>query len=89
MKFASLGSGSEGNALLISAGSGNETGCGPTTVMLDCGFGLRETERRLQRLGQEPSSLAGILVTHEHSDHVGGVFKLARRYQLPDRKSVV
>ena len=83
MKFASLGSGSEGNALLISAGSGNETGCGPTTVMLDCGFGLRETERRLQRLGQEPASLAGILVTHEHSDHVGGVFKLARRYQLP------
>lgn len=83
MKFASLGSGSEGNALLISAASGNERGPSSTTVMLDCGFGLRETEHRLQRLGQEPASLAGILVTHEHSDHVGGVFKLARRYQLP------
>lgn len=83
MKFASLGSGSEGNALLISAAPGGEPGSNATTVMLDCGFGLRETERRLQRLGQEPASLAGILVTHEHSDHVGGVFKLARRYQLP------
>lgn len=51
--------------------------------MLDCGFALRETERRLQRLAVDPASLSGILVTHEHSDHVGGVFKLARRYQLP------
>lgn len=77
MRFASLGSGSEGNALLISSSSGN------TTIMLDCGFGLKETERRLQRLQCDPSSLAGILVTHEHSDHVGGVFKLARRYAIP------
>lgn len=83
MKFASLGSGSEGNALLISAASDSQDSPDSTTIMLDCGFGLRETERRLQRLGQEPGSLAGILVTHEHSDHVGGVFKLARRYQLP------
>ena len=78
VKFASLGSGSEGNGLLISSGSTNST-----TVLLDCGFALRETERRLQRLAIAPASLAGILVTHEHHDHVGGVFKLARRYGLP------
>lgn len=77
MKFASLGSGSEGNSLLISSRSL------ATTVMLDCGFGLKETERRLQRLQMEPNALSGILVTHEHQDHVGGVFKLARRYGLP------
>lgn len=79
MKFASLGSGSEGNALLISTQSGTTR----TTVMLDCGFGIRETERRLERLQLLPADLAGIIVTHEHQDHVGGVFKFARRHRLP------
>lgn len=79
MKFASLGSGSEGNALLISGRSG--AAC--TNVMLDCGFGIRETERRLARLDVLPGELNGIVVTHEHSDHVGGVFKFARRHRVP------
>ncbi|HJV82135.1 MBL fold metallo-hydrolase [Noviherbaspirillum sp.] len=79
MKFASLGSGSEGNALLISATSGLTR----TTVMLDCGFAIKETERRLQKLDMLPADLAGIVVTHEHQDHVGGVFKFARRHRLP------
>jgi phosphoribosyl 1,2-cyclic phosphodiesterase len=79
MKFASLGSGSEGNALLISANSGTTS----TTVMLDCGFGLREVERRLSRLRIAPDEISAIVVTHEHQDHVGGVFKLARRYRIP------
>lgn len=51
--------------------------------MLDCGFGLRETVARLQRLERRPSDLTGILVTHEHGDHIGGVFRLARKYTLP------
>jgi phosphoribosyl 1,2-cyclic phosphodiesterase len=79
LKFASLGSGSEGNSLLISAASGATR----TTVMLDCGFAIRETERRLQRLGVRPDDLNGIVVTHEHQDHVGGVFKFARRHRIP------
>jgi phosphoribosyl 1,2-cyclic phosphodiesterase len=79
LKFASLGSGSEGNALLISASFGMMQ----TTVMLDCGFGVRETERRLARLGVHPQNLNGIVVTHEHQDHVGGVFKFARKYRIP------
>jgi len=79
MRFASLGSGSEGNALLISAASGTTA----THLMLDCGFVTREVERRIARFDIDPASLAGILVTHEHSDHVGGVFRLARRYRLP------
>jgi len=51
--------------------------------MLDCGFAIRETERRLQRAGLAPTELAGIVVTHEHQDHVGGVFKFARRHRVP------
>ncbi len=79
MKFASLGSGSEGNALLISTRSGLTC----TTVMLDCGFAVRETERRLARLQLTPADISGIVVTHEHQDHVGGVFKFARRHRVP------
>lgn len=51
--------------------------------MLDCGFAIRETERRLARLGMAAADLAAILVTHEHQDHVGGVFKFARRHGVP------
>lgn len=51
--------------------------------MLDCGFAVRETERRLQRLGMAPTDIHAIVVTHEHQDHVGGVFKFARRHKIP------
>ncbi len=79
MRFASLGSGSEGNSLLISAGVDSRS----SLVMLDCGFGLKEAVRRLARLDVMPQQLSGVVVTHEHSDHIGGVFKLARHYSLP------
>lgn len=75
IRFASLGSGSAGNALLVESGA--------TCLMIDCGFGLRETVSRLQRAGRQPADLTGILVTHEHGDHLGGVFRLARKYALP------
>jgi len=75
IRFASLGSGSKGNATLVAAGD--------TTVMVDCGFPRREVEARLGRLGVGPEDLDAILVTHEHSDHAAGVAALARAYQLP------
>jgi phosphoribosyl 1,2-cyclic phosphodiesterase len=74
MRFASLGSGSGGNSLIIEADG--------TRLMLDCGMPIRETERRLERLGLKPSDLAGIVVTHEHSDHIDGVLPFARRHKL-------
>jgi phosphoribosyl 1,2-cyclic phosphodiesterase len=75
MRFASLGSGSRGNATLVEAGT--------TLVLIDCGFSCRETERRLARLGRSPAELSALLVTHEHGDHVRGIPLLARKYDLP------
>ena len=75
MKFASLGSGSEGNALLIAAGR--------TRVLMDCGFSLQDTLVRLERLNVTAEELDGIIVTHEHGDHIRGVARLARKFGLP------
>jgi len=75
LKFASLGSGSKGNGTLVEGG-----GC---CLLIDCGFSVRETERRLLRLGRQGQDLSAILVTHEHSDHLRGVLPLARKYSLP------
>lgn len=79
MRFASLGSGSEGNALVVEASSGTTT----TRVLLDCGFSAKEVERRLGRLNLAIDDLDAILITHEHSDHVGSALTLARRASLP------
>ncbi|MBF5039533.1 MBL fold metallo-hydrolase [Methylophilus sp. 13] len=75
MRFASLGSGSAGNATLVEAGE--------TRLLLDCGFSVKDTVQRLARLQLAPEQLTGILVTHEHDDHARGAFKLAARYQIP------
>ncbi len=75
MRFASLGSGSKGNATLVEAGA--------TRVLIDCGFSCAEVEKRLARLALSPEDLDAILVTHEHSDHIAGVARLSRRYRLP------
>jgi phosphoribosyl 1,2-cyclic phosphodiesterase len=76
VRFASLGSGSEGNALLVEVQSGATT----TRVLLDCGFSAREVERRLARLGSGVEGLDAILITHEHS---GSALTLARKGSIP------
>ncbi len=75
MRYISLGSGSRGNATLIEAGS--------TRLLLDCGFAVKELERRLLSLDVSATTLDAILVTHEHHDHICGVGALARRYGIP------
>jgi len=70
-----LGSGSEGNALLAEVGR--------TLVLMDCGFGLQDTISRMARLGVSPEQLSAIVVTHEHGDHICGVSRLARKFNLP------
>jgi phosphoribosyl 1,2-cyclic phosphodiesterase len=75
MRFASLGSGSEGNALVVEVGR--------TLIMVDCGFSTEETQTRLTRLGIECGAVTAILVTHEHDDHIGGVARFARKFNVP------
>ncbi|HYN53171.1 MAG TPA: MBL fold metallo-hydrolase [Methylotenera sp.] len=75
MRFASLGSGSAGNALIVEVNR--------TRLMLDCGFSVKEATLRLARLNLAPTDLTGIVITHEHDDHAGGAFKFAAKYNLP------
>lgn len=75
MRYCSLGSGSKGNATVVEYAQ--------TRLLVDCGFSLRATEQRLAAAGLSARQLSAILVTHEHSDHISGVQRLARRYQLP------
>jgi len=75
MRFASLGSGSKGNATLVEAGD--------TRLLIDCGFSCLEAEKRLAGLALQPGDVAAILVTHEHSDHISGVARFSRRYDIP------
>jgi phosphoribosyl 1,2-cyclic phosphodiesterase len=75
MRFASIGSGSRGNGTLIHDGD--------TCLLVDLGFTIKETEKRLSGLGMNPESISAIIVTHEHSDHLNGVGPFARKYNLP------
>ena len=70
-----LASGSKGNATFISDG--------PTSILVDAGLSGIEIERRLKSRGLCPEKLDGILVSHEHADHIQGVGVLSRRYNLP------
>jgi phosphoribosyl 1,2-cyclic phosphodiesterase len=75
VRFAVLGSGSRGNAVVVESG-----GC---RILLDAGFSCRQIETRLAALGVEPASLTALVITHEHEDHVRGADRLARRWRLP------
>lgn len=73
--FATLGSGSKGNGTLVRAGG--------TVILIDCGFGPQDLQRRLAGLGMVPADLSAILVTHEHGDHARGVMSLTRLARIP------
>ena len=75
LEFASLGSGSKGNATLISVAN--------TCIMVDCGFSMREIVNRLNQYGKQPEQLSAILLTHEHGDHIRGAGALSRKYGIP------
>src|SRR5690554_372761 len=74
-RICALRSGSSGNAVFVESGD--------TAVLVDAGINGITVERALCDLDFDPRCLSGMLITHEHSDHIAGVGVLARRYQLP------
>ena len=78
MRVTSLASGSSGNALLVEAGPGRRT-----RLLVDAGLPGNLLIERLRRAGTYPSQLQGVLVTHEHSDHIIGLSVLTKRYGIP------
>ncbi len=70
-----LASGSKGNCTLISSSG--------TRLLVDAGLSCRELLRRLLLCGESASCIDAILITHEHSDHVGGLYVLAKRLKIP------
>ena len=75
VNFISLISGSSGNATLISDGR--------THILTDCGMSGARLKDALKKVGIAPETLAALLITHEHVDHLRGAGVLARRYGIP------
>ena len=75
IRFAVLGSGSKGNSAVVE--------CDGVRLMIDAGLSAKQLTLRLASLGIDPGSLDGILLTHEHSDHVGGLKVFLKKHQIP------
>ena len=75
MELRTLASGSSGNCLLFTTEGGG--------VLVDCGISCRRITTSLRELEVDPGSLSGVLITHEHSDHIAGLAVLSRKYALP------
>jgi phosphoribosyl 1,2-cyclic phosphodiesterase len=70
-----LGSGSAGNSILVCSTN--------SKLLIDAGLATKEIEGRLEQVGVDPLELNGILISHEHSDHVRSAGVLSRRYNIP------
>ena len=75
LNFCSLYSGSSGNSLFIETDN--------TKLLIDAGVSSKKIEKALNDINIEPSSLDGILITHEHSDHVQGLGTFSKKFDLP------
>jgi phosphoribosyl 1,2-cyclic phosphodiesterase len=79
LRFKSLGSGSSGNATVVQARS--ETSI--AHVLVDCGLGIRQLDKRLGEAGMLAEQIDAIFITHEHADHIGCARQLALRERIP------
>jgi len=75
VRIASLGSGSKGNGTFVEGTGG--------VVLVDLGFGIKETLRRMATRSISPWDIKAILITHEHGDHIHGAAQFARKFHLP------
>ncbi|HEX9861296.1 MAG TPA: MBL fold metallo-hydrolase [Nitrospirota bacterium] len=73
--MCALASGSKGNCIYIE--------CGKTRILVDAGLSKREIRGRLARIGVTPEQISGIVVSHEHADHIKGVGVMARGFGIP------
>lgn len=79
IRFKSLGSGSTGNATVVQARDGTCT----THLLVDCGLGIRQLDKRLGQAGMLAEQVDAIFITHEHADHIGCAQALALRERIP------
>lgn len=75
MKVCVLASGSRGNCILVQTGA--------TRILIDAGLSARQTDRRLGQLGLKGEDIDGVLIGHEHGDHIRGLEVLARKWSFP------
>jgi len=75
MKFCSLYSGSSGNSIFV--------GSEKAKILIDAGLPGKKIDEALKHIGQNPSEIDGIFITHEHIDHIKGVGVLSRKYDIP------
>lgn len=75
VRMTVLASGSRGNCTVVSSDS--------SSVLVDAGLSCRETIKRMRAVGEDPQKLKGIIISHEHGDHVAGLQVLARKLQVP------
>ena len=75
MDFCSIASGSSGNCIFA--------GSDETAILIDAGISCKRIAEGLAEIGRSLSDLTGILITHEHSDHISGLGVLSRKVQIP------
>ncbi len=75
MRMCSIASGSSGNCIYIGSGSSH--------ILIDAGISGKRVEAGLKDLDLKGTDVNGILITHEHSDHIRGLGVLARKYEIP------
>lgn len=75
LRFSVLASGSTGNAFYIESEK--------EKLLVDAGLSGKQMDKLFSEVAVDPSQLTGILVTHEHSDHIKGLGIIARKYNLP------
>lgn len=75
MKISVLGSGSSGNSTFVEVDN--------LKILIDVGFNCKQTMKKLESIGEKLEDINAILITHEHSDHIGGLDVIARKYEVP------
>ena len=75
MRISTFASGSSGNCTLVSTGS--------THILIDAGISMRRIAANLARINLKPGDITGVLVTHEHKDHIGGIATMTKYHKIP------